>query len=175
MKDFKIDTNTYKDKKSIIDTNKFKRGTIIDFVTKYELYYHISLGNYIFETLLDVEETSQKLQELNLNVSPIKVLLYIFEIIEENLEKKDIENIVEINIRKKASLHALNDFIAKDKELIGKNYYEKQKIEDIENDLFFNEVMKFNFETNYQKTYEHYNLILTDKLLEDVQNKILNH
>lgn len=185
MKDLRVPTNDFTDEKSVINYYRkdfqnevrkyFKRTSIIDLVTKYELYYHISLGNYVFETFLDIEETTKKLQDLKLEVTPLKALFKIYEIIEEYSSSEDFEKKLEFYIRKKASLQALNDFVENDKELVGQKYYRQRKMEDIENDILFNEMMQFNFEVNYQKTFEHYNGVLTQQFLEEIENRILNH
>ncbi len=183
MKDLKNFT-TFKNHESIINyfsedsienINKYlKRGNLVDLVTKYELYYHISLSSYVFETLLDLQETVKKVQELNLLISPQKALFDIYNLILQNINKEVLHKDLEEKIRKVAALQALDDFIKADKELIGSKYYELQKKEQINNDKFFSENMKYNFESNYQKTFEHYNLVITDKLVQDVKNRILN-
>lgn len=182
MKDLNNKSN-YKNSESIIsyygknlndDIKKYlKRSSIIDLITKYELYYHISLGNYAFETILDLEETTKKLQELNLYVTPDMALFNIYKIIEEKIGEKDLEKNLEEYIRKRAALHALSDFVRADKELVGAKYYEKSKKGIILNDKFFSENMKINFESNYQKTYEHYSMLINDKFVENIQNRIL--
>lgn len=183
MKDLK-NLTTYTNNESIINyfsedsikkINKyFKRNKLVDLVTKYELYYHISLSSYVFETFLDLEETTIKLQELNLQVSTQKALFNIYNIIQKNFTNENLDKDLELLLRKEAALDALDDFINNDKELIGITYYRKQKQKDISNDIFFNEHMKFNFESNYLKTYKHYDLVITDEFLQKVQNKILN-
>ncbi len=185
MKDLNKQMNNYTNEKSVINyynkdlndevSKYFKRTSMVDLVTKYELYYHISLGNYVFETFLDVQETTQKLQHLNLEVSPLKALFKIYEIIETHSQDEDFEKKLEFYIRKNASLQALDDFIENDKELVGQKYYKQRKMEDIEDDILFNEMMQFNFEVNYQKTFEHYSGVLTQQFLDDIQNRILNH
>ncbi len=183
MKDLKNFT-TFKNHESIINyfsedsiksiNRYFKRGNLVDLVTKYELYYHISLSSYVFETLLDLEETVKKVQELNLQVSAKKALFDIYSLILQNINKETLDKDLEAKIRKVAALQALDDFIKTDKELVGAKYYELQKKEHINNDKFFSENMKYNFESNYQRTFEHYNIIITDKLVQDVKNRILN-
>lgn len=178
MKDLNIKSN-YKNPESIIsyykknlnnDLNRYlKRSSIVDLITKYELYYHISLGNYAFETILDLKETAKKLQELNLYVKPEIALFNIYKIIDEKKDEEDLEKNLEKYIRKRAALQALSDFIIADKELIGTKYYEEVKKEDILNDKFFTDVMKSNFEINYQKTYEHYNMIINDKFIKEIK------
>jgi ribonucleotide reductase alpha subunit len=105
----------------------------------------------------------------------VKIQLFdIYNLILQNINKEVLHKDLEEKIRKAAALQALDDFIKADKELIGSKYYELQKKEQINNDKFFSENMKYNFESNYQKTFEHYNLVITDKLVQDVKNRILN-
>lgn len=184
MKDFKTKTHNYTDEKSFINYYKkdfnqkinkyFKRSSIIDLVTKYELYYHISLGNYAFETLMDVKETEDKLEELHLEVTPLNALFQIYSIIEKYSNEEDFEKNLERYIQQKASLQALDEFVANDSGLLGKDFYKKRKIEEIQNDMFFNDMMRWNFELNYEKTLEHYNLIITDKFIQEIHNRVLN-
>lgn len=102
----------YYEKSTNNDMKKYlERSSIVDLITKYELYYHISLGNYVFETLLDIDETTKKIQELNLYVSPEMVLFNIYKLIEEKITEKDFEKNLEKHIREKAALQALNDFV----------------------------------------------------------------
>ncbi|XOB61208.1 hypothetical protein ACMC56_11400 [Campylobacterota bacterium DY0563] len=179
MKDF----NNQKNNESFINYYKkdsiyekfFQRNNIIDLITKYELYYQISLGNFVFETLLDNEETVKKLEELKLYVKPEIAMFNIYKTIEANSNKQDLEKQLEYLIRIDASLLALDDFIKNDKDLIGSKYYAKMKKENILNDNFFNKIMQYNFESNYQRTYEHYNLVVNDKFIENITNLINTH
>lgn len=99
----------------------------------------------------------------------------IYKIIEENLTNKELDKQLEYLIKIDASLLALDDFIKNDKDLLGAKYYAKMKKENILKDNFFNKVMQYNFESNYQRTYEHYNLVINDKFIENITNLINNH
>ena len=59
----------------------FTRDSIVDMLTRYELYYQISLGNYVLETIQNITETIKKLEELNLLIEVDTALSNIFEII----------------------------------------------------------------------------------------------
>lgn len=184
MKDFKTATNNYNNDKSVINyynntlnetiQQHFTRNSIVDMVTKYELYYHVCLGNYAFETFLDVNDTVKKLSELKLEISAMQALFKIYEVIDEHFYEENFDQKLDYYIRKKASQHALEDFLEKDEEMVGKHYYRQQKLEDIDADISFNEMMWQNFEVNYQKTFEHFNTVLTEQLIQDVQKQIIS-
>lgn len=164
--------NYYKEDSQNLFYKYFKRNNIVDLITKYELYYQISLGNFVFETFLDQEDTVKKLEELSLYIKPEIVLFNIYKIIELHKDDSNLEKELENFIKKDAALQALDDFIKKDKEFIGAKYYLKVKKEDILNDKFFNQLMQYNFESNYQRTYEHYKLIINDKFVENIPTLI---
>ncbi|RXJ69205.1 hypothetical protein CRV08_04140 [Halarcobacter ebronensis] len=181
MKDFNNLTTTesfinyYKKDSNNIYNNFFQKNKIVDLITKYELYYQISLGNFIFETFLDQESTVKKLEELNLYITPEIALFNIYKIIEENQFSNSMEKELENLIKRDASLKALEDFVTKDKDLLGAKYYISAKKEDILKDKFFNKIMQYNFESNYQRTFEHYNLVVSDKFIQNLQIKILEY
>ncbi|TLP37706.1 hypothetical protein [Arcobacter arenosus] len=135
-----------------------KKIKIVDAITKYQLYYHISLGNFVHETFLDLNETVGKIQELNLFKNLEISINKIQEIIKNSKNEKDIEE----SIRKLAMKDALKDFVENDKDLLNKDFYYKQRMKDIEENSYFNDKMKYNFEINYQKTYEYFNNIIND-------------
>jgi hypothetical protein len=68
-----------------------KKIKIVDAITKYQLYYHISLGNFVHETFLDLNETVGKIQELNLFKNLEISINKIQEIIKNSKNEKDIE------------------------------------------------------------------------------------
>lgn len=152
--EFKID---------ILDKQKsifLSKTQIVDAITKYQLYYHISLGNFVYETFLDLGETVQKVQELNLHISINKTLNKITQIFLQHSNEKEFNKNFEEYIKKQAMIDALDDFVKKDKDLLNKKYYYNQKLDDIKNKNYFNEQMQYNFETNYQKAYEYYNFAI---------------
>ena len=94
------------------------KDSIVDTLTRYELYYHISLGNFVLDTLQDFDETVKKLEELNLQIEVNRALTNILEIILNLGNKDDFEKRFEYQVRSRAITHALKDFVNNDNELI---------------------------------------------------------
>lgn len=105
----------------------FTRDNIVDMLTQYELYYQISLGLYVYETIQDVEETYKKLDELDLKLDIDRVLANIFEILVSFSKKENTEQTLYYEIRVRALIHALKDFVNNDKELLSVDDYVKEK------------------------------------------------
>jgi len=148
------------------------RDSIIDVLTRYELYYHISLGNFVLETLQDFDETIKKLAELNLQIEVNKALVNILEIILNLGNKDDFENRFEYHVRSRAITHALKDFINNDAELINTNDYIEEKTKDILNDTYFTETMKLQLETDYPTIHDYYDMLITDDMIQKIQTTV---
>jgi len=148
------------------------RDSIIDVLTRYELYYHISLGNFVLETLQDFDETVEKLEELNLKIEVNRALANILEIILNLGHKDDFEHRFEYHIRSRAITHALKDFINNDTGLINTNDYIEEKTKDILNDTYFTESMKLQLETDYPIIYDYYDLLITDDMIQKIQKTV---
>lgn len=140
-----------------------KKTKIVDAITKYQLYYHISLGNFVHETFLDLKETTQKIQELNL----YKNIEFSIEKIKETIKNSKNENQIEESIKKLAMKDALKDFVENDKDLLNKDFYYQQRLKAIEKNSYFSDKMAFNFETNYQKTFEYFNSVIKDSQVKN--------
>ena len=145
--------------------------SIVDMLTKYELYYQISLGNYLFETLQDVEETTKKLDELNLKVELNVALSNIFEIIYHLIDQDNFEDIFEYHLRSRALMHSLKDFVNNDKDLVSVDNYIKQKSNDILDDKYFTENMRLQFESEYGALYDYYDMLITEDIVNQIFHK----
>lgn len=143
----------------------FTKESVVDILTQYELYYQISLGNFIFETIQDIEETNDKIRELNLFVDPNIALANVFEEILRFGHQNDFEYRFNYHLRKRAIMNALKDFVNNDKELLGKNAYVEIKTKMIINDTFFVENMKLQLEDEYPIVHESYEMLITDEII----------
>ncbi|MEA3498171.1 MAG: hypothetical protein U9R16_03830 [Campylobacterota bacterium] len=150
----------------------FTRDSIVDMLTKYELYYQISLGNFVLETIQDIDETMKKLKELNLQIEPNTALSNIFEIIVHNSYKDDFEDIFEYHIRSRAMIHSLKDFINKDIELLNSKDFIEQKSKEITDDKYFNEDMKLQLDSDYNSVYDYYDTLITQEIATQIQNNL---
>jgi len=148
------------------------RESVVDILTRYELYYHISLGNFVLETLQDFDETIKKLEELNLQIEVNRALTNVLEIVLNLGNKNDFEDRFEYHIRSRAITHALKDFINNDTELINTEDYIEQKTKDILNDTYFTETMKLQLESDYATIHDYYEMLITDDMIEKIQKTI---
>ena len=153
-------------------TRYLTRDSIVDILTRYELYYHISLGNFVLETLQDFDETVNKLTELNLQIEVNRALANVLEIILNLGNKDDFENRFEYHIRSRAITHALKDFINKDTELINTDDYIEIKTKEILNDTYFTETMKLQLESDYSTVFDYYDTVITDNMIQKIQDTI---
>jgi len=148
------------------------RESVVDILTRYELYYHISLGNFVLETLQDFDETIKKLKELNLQIEVNMALSNVLEIILNLGNKENFEDRFEYHIRSRAITHALKDFINKDTDLINTDEYIDQKTKEILNDTYFTETMKLQLESDYSTIYDYYDMFVTDEMIQKIQKNL---
>ncbi|MEA3354701.1 MAG: hypothetical protein U9Q33_12895 [Campylobacterota bacterium] len=142
------------------------KEAIVDMFTRYELYYQISLGSYIFETIQDIDESIKKINELNLKPSSNKILSSYIEIILHFANKDELGNNLEYHIRSRALLHSLKDFVNNDKELLNPMEYVKQKNDDITHDKVFSEQMMLQLESEYSRVHDEFEFLVNDQLVD---------
>ena len=150
----------------------FTRESIVDLLTRYELYYQISLGSYVLETIQDMDETLKKLQELNLLIEVDTALSNIFEIMLHFSSDDDFEDKLEYHLRSRALIHSLKDFVTKDTELLNSKDYVDQKTKEIQADSYFSESMKLQLESDYNSLYDVYDLMITQDIANQIQNNL---
>lgn len=148
------------------------RDFIVEMLTKYELYYHISLGNFVMETIQDFDSTVKKLQEMNLQVEVNIALATIIELMVFLQNKPNFEDSLELEIRKRATLKSLKDFINKDEELLNSDDYISMKSEVVVEDKFFTDSMKIQFESDYPTVHEYYDMLITDDAIERIKKTL---
>lgn len=154
--------------------NFFNQETIVDLLSRYELYYQISLGYFAYETIQDIDETDKKLQELNLRPQPNDYLSNIFEIVLHYSFEENFYQILDYLIRSRASLHALKDFVNNDTELLNINDYIEAQTVKIKNDSIFTDTMKIEFESEYPMVYDYYDTLVTEDIVEKFQENLQN-
>jgi hypothetical protein len=153
----------------------YTKESIIKILTSYVLYYQISLGSYVFETIQNDEESIKKLCDLNLTLTPNEILLSIAEIIFSEHLSVDMENHFDELVKKKAMYSSLKDFVLNDHELLNKENYEKHKRMEILTNELFNSKMKMQFLSEYSKTNQNYSQMITDSYSSDVKKIIIKN
>jgi len=122
------------------------------FFAKNELYYQISLGNYIYQTTLDLDEALEKINELNLHIETNVAYKIFKEILEKFYQEEDFEENIDEYIKISACYQSLEDFITYDKELLNSEWFIKSTSLLIEENRFFTEKMKQQFEEQLDET-----------------------
>jgi hypothetical protein len=159
-----------------MDIKKYlNKDSIIDMLTRYELYYEIGLANFIYETIQDIDDAYVKLEELDLEVESDVALSNIIEVILHYSHTDNFDEILDFYIRSRALLHALKDFVNRDKELLNKESYVEQKTQQIKNDNYFTNEMKVQLESEYMDVVEKYELIVTDEVVNALNHNISNN
>lgn len=105
----------------------YTKENSIKMLTSYVLYYQISLGSYAFETTLDQQETINKLKELNLTLNPNTMMLCIFSTLLTNSTNSNLDKEFDNILKTSAIIHALEDFVENDKDLLNKNIFLENK------------------------------------------------
>jgi hypothetical protein len=149
-----------------------KREFVVDMLTKYELYYHISLGNFVMETIQDYDETICKLKELDLQVEVNIALATIVELIVHYCKDENFEETFEYQLRSRAIIKALKDFVNEDTELLNSEDYISEKTKEIVEDNFFKESMKIQLESDYANVHEYYDLLITDDAILKIKESL---
>ena len=153
----------------------YEREFIVKILTSYVLYYQVSLGHNVHNSIQNPAETIKKIEELNLTLDPNVVIVVMMEIIlqyskEDNFDK-NFDNYIKIN----ALLHSIKDFIENDKELINGKRIQEYVIKEIHNDSFFNSNLKMQYLKEYPDMYKYYDNLIDDEYVVDVQRIMLNN
>ena len=150
----------------------YERDSIVKIITSYILYYQITLGHYVYETIQDAEDAIKKIKELDLRLEPNQILIIVSETILEHANEENFKNDFEKYIRTEAMLHSLSDFVKSDDALLNKDSFLEYKKEHILNDNAFNSNMKMQYLNEYPNMFKHYNNIIDDNYAFSVQKII---
>lgn len=149
------------DKSQYIVSSNYINNKRVDLLTRYYLYYYISLEKFILETSLDQTYFMNKLKTIGIKFKPQEVFISIDNLLRKSLNKEEFEK----SLREDALLFALGEFINNDKDLLSSKYYVIHKKEQIKNDSFFDNMMYIFFEKEYLNVYKYFNKLMP-KLLK---------
>jgi len=138
--------------------NIFTHKSLVKIFTEYVLYYQVSLGNIALETIGDPELTVKKLTELQLALEPDDMLKSLFEVLQNTENMAYLEK----NLKVKAMIHALTDFVEADHELLNKERFLEMKKQSILDELFFNSQMKMQYLSEYAQMQKYYENLITE-------------
>lgn len=136
---------------------KFSRDNLIDTISKYQLYYQISLATYIKETSTDSSfELAKKIEDINLDIELEDVLNTIVKVITTFNDEEKFEDFFEDNIKVNAFIHSLKNYIEKDKELENKDLVYDKYYNKIIEDQFYNVEMNIHFDDEMDDRLTHW-------------------
>ena len=145
-----------------------KKEVVIKNVAAYVVYYQISLGQNVLESVQDINLATKKLIELNLTLDPNDVVLKVFLIIIDNIKDKNLWNNLDNIISKNAFLQSLEDFVKKDNELLNKERYLHVKKEQIENNSYLTTNLKMKYMREFPIFYKDYAKYITDDYIKKI-------
>ena len=152
---------------------QFEHEKIIENLAKYELYYQISLSHIVSQSEFDVKSTYKKINELSLDIDPETVFYTMIAIIRHFDETSDFEELYQVELQKHASVHALEDYVKKDKDLLNPETYLESVIEKINEGIFFTNTMQKQFDSEYKISLNRWHNIIAEELSYEIKSKAL--
>lgn len=152
----------------------FSRDMIISNICKYQLYYQIGLGSLAYESMQDLEETLDKLDQLDLHIDSQRVFVSIYEIILHFGYNDDFDESFETYLKATALSQMLKDFIEADKELINPQPFEDMMIEKIKDDIFFTGKMQQQFDEDYKALLPSWKMTISADVANEIKNSIVD-
>jgi len=152
---------------------QFEHEHIINNLARYELYYQISLANIVSQSEFDVKSTYKKINELSLDIDPETVFYTILAIIRHFSSTKDFEEQYLKEMQKHASVHAIEDYIKKDKDLINPEIYLQTILDKINEGTFFTKDMQKQFDSEYKISTNRWQQIIARELSTEIRSKAL--
>jgi len=152
---------------------QFDHKKIIENLAKYELYYQISLSHIVSQSEFDVKSTYKKINELSLDIDPETVFYTIIAIIRHFKDTEDFNNNYLIELQKHASVHALEDYVKKDKDLLNPETYLETVLEEINSGAFFTEKMQKQLDSEYKISINRWQNIIAEELSFEIKSKAL--
>lgn len=144
----------------------FNKNNIITNLANYEMFYQISIGK-----LASFTQTKALNQEIELNYA----LGSIYELFNELKEIKDEKIIFLEELKKQASMDALQYFVNENLELVKNKTIEVENIVNQINDsLFFNETMNELCKNNIDIQINKWQEIITDELSDAIIQSLKN-
>ncbi|MEA2049372.1 MAG: hypothetical protein U9O56_01365 [Campylobacterota bacterium] len=151
----------------------YTRKSIVNIVTSYILYYQVTLGDHVFSTSFDVEQTIKKVKELNLTLHPNDIIMIVMNMIVKHSNEPDFDDNFEQYLRDSAILHSLSDFVNNDKDLLNKDYFFKTREKEILENRYFDTKLKMRYIEEYPKMFTQYNNKIDDEYSLKVQEILI--
>ncbi|MEA2019093.1 MAG: hypothetical protein U9N59_11650 [Campylobacterota bacterium] len=151
----------------------FTQEKLVDSICKYQLYYQLGLGNIVFQTIKDLDETHKKLEELNLQIDSNKVFESIHEIVLHLSSQDDFDDKFDKHLRFTAFAQMLNDFVEADKGLLNAQPFTDIVYEKIKDDTYFDEKMEEQFNLDFEAILPVWQETITEDIAIEIKDVVL--
>jgi len=142
----------------------FSKENIVLNLSKYEMYYQVSLGNLI---------NNFKTNEIKYDIELQYALGSIYEMIKE-IENQEENLVFEKELKKQASMDALQYFVNENLEIVKNGEIQVEEIVNKINDNeFFNETMNNVCESSLSSQKEKWSNIISNDLAEAILNSLI--
>ncbi len=152
---------------------QFDHKQIIENLANYELYYQISLSHIVSESEFDVKSTYKKINTLSLDIDPETVFYTIISIIRHFEDTSTFEKNYLLELQKHATIHALEDYVKKDKELLNPETFLASVVEKVNDGTFFTDTMQKQFDSEYKISVNRWQNIIAEELSFEIKSKAL--
>ncbi len=152
---------------------QFEHDKIIENLAKYELFYQISLSNIVSQSEFDIKSTYKKINELSLDIDPETVFYTIIAIIRHFDDSNSFNDEYLKQLQKHASIHSLEDYVKKDKDLLHPETFLDLIIEKINSETFFTDKMQKQFDNEYKISINRWQNIIAEELSYEIKSKAL--
>lgn len=154
--------------------NQFAYDNLITNLSKYELYYQISLEYLVQQTEFDKESALAKLEKMQLEVDPEHVFYSIIAITRSWKDFSTYKDKFDTELQKHASINALEDYVKNDPDLLHPEIFLDETIEKINNESFFNQKMKQFFDEEIDNILIRWQTIVPKDLAENIKSVALS-
>jgi len=152
----------------------FSKDKLSDIICKYQLFYQIGLGNITLESLQDLQESVEKIKELNLQVKSETIIEAVCDILIAFNSENNFDKDIDFYLKQKALKNALEDFIKNDKELIHSRPFYDMLVERINENKFFTYSMQVQFDMDYKAMISAVRSTITDEISKDIMHIVYN-
>lgn len=154
--------------------NQFSYDHLIENLSKYELYYQISLEYLVQKTEFDKDSALEKLEKMHLEVDPEHVFYSIIAITRSWQDFSTYHEKFETELQKHASINALEDYVKNDPDLLHPEIFLDETIEQINSGDFFNKKMQEFFNEEIENILMRWKTIVPKDLAENIKDIALS-
>jgi len=138
----------------------FNQENCIKNLCTYEVFYQVSLGKLA---------SLSKKNDLDYEVDFTLALGSIYEVLQDIKDLPNAKEILEKEIQKQASMDAMQNFVNANLELVkNRSIQVDALINEINDEVFFNETMREVCENNYEAVNSKYQTLITKELSQQI-------